>query len=423
MTWIRRNWPDLLIVLFILALIAGFVVVLMGGAGSLFGNRNTSPSSTSSAEPTPPPASTQDPVAAAPGTEPAPAASQPDTAQPFPTPKPNSSTSASTPAAPAVATSSSSTTPNSVKPVKPDAVPVIPAQTVKPDSSTSGSGILETKPAATPTVETVPVRPAPRVEPTPAQPVARPSGDTAPVQSAPRVETAPARPAPTLPETKPAVRTPRVQASGSGIPTKSDYRISAGLYSSSAAAEAVANKIRGLGYPVHVVPSKDDTEVVLVGPFGNRSDANAASGDISRVHQNLFVYAPSSDSASSTASSNDNSNDSTAPSTSTAGDPNSSTASGSSSTGSGSSTAPSSGPASDSPVSGTLYLQVGAFGSQSSADTLMGKLRSSGYSPRTRIGSSGLVRVVVGPFAAAEIDAAKSKLSSEGVESFTVRSK
>jgi len=217
-----------------------------------------------------------------------------------------------------------------------------------------------------------------------------------------------------------------VQASGSGIPTKSDYRISAGLYSSSAAAEEVAGKIRGLGYPVHVVPSKDDTEVVLVGPFGNRSDANAASGDISRVHQNLFVYAPSSDNASNSASSSDNSN--TSSSTPAASDSNSSTPATTPKVDSGSS-APSSGntasgnTASDTPASGTLYLQVGAFGTQGSADTLMEKLRSSGYSPRTRIGSSGLVRVVVGPFAAAEIDAAKSKLSSEGVDSFAVRSK
>jgi len=404
MTWIRRNWPDLLIVLFILALIAGFVVVLMGGAGSLFGNRNSSPSSvvetpapssTPSAKPTPSPAPAQDPVAAAPGTEPVtkpvtePSSSQPDTAKPFPTPEPNSST-------PAPATATGSTPADSVKP---DAIPVIPAQTTKPSSSTAGSSTPETKPAvATPTVETVLVRPAPQVETKPAQPVAKPTVETAPVRPAPRVETTPAQP---------TVRAPRVQASGSGIPTKSDYRISAGLYSSSAAAEEVASKIRGLGYPVHVVPSKDDTEVVLVGPFGNRRDANAASGDISRVHQNLFVYAPSSDGTSGSASSSDNSN--TSSNTPTASDSNSST--------------PSSGnTASDTPASGTLYLQVGAFGSQSSADTLMEKLRSSGYSPRTRIGSSGLVRVVVGPFAAAEIDGAKSKLSSEGVDSFTVRS-
>jgi len=401
----------LLIVLFILALIAGFVVVLMGGAGSLFGNRSSSPSSvvetsTPSSTPSAKPTTAvpaQDPVAAAPGTEPVtkPSSSQPDTTKPFPTPEPNSST-------PAPATANGSTPADAVKP---DPVPVIPAQTAKPSSSTPSPSTPETKPAAaTPTVETVPVRPAPRVETTPAQPVVKPTVETAPAQSAPRVETAPAQPT-----VRPAVRTPRVQASGSGVPTKSDYRISAGLYSSSAAAEDVASKIRGLGYPVHVVPSKDDTEVVLVGPFGNRRDANAASGDISRVHQNLFVYAPSSDSASNSASSSDN--PSISPNTSTAGDPNSSTPATTPKVDSGSSTLPS-----DTPASGTLYLQVGAFGSQSSADTLIEKLRSSGYSPRTRIGSSGLVRVVVGPFAAAEIDAAKSKLSSEGVDSFTVRS-
>ncbi len=408
MTWIRRNWPDLLIVLFILALIAGFVVVLMGGAGSLFG-RNTSsssvlqaPSSTPTNDPATPPAPVQNPVAAAPGTEPAPAAVQPDTAKPFPTPEPDSSTPVAKP------TSSSDT----LKP-KPDTVPVVPAQptqTVKPDSSVPVveapivKAPIVKAPAATPTVETVPVRPAPRVDPVPIQPVAKPIVETAPVQPAPRVQTAP----------RPEVRTPRVQASGSGIPTKSDYRISAGLYSSSAAAEEVASKIRGLGYPVHVVPSKDDTEVVLVGPFGNRRDANAASGDISRVHQNLFVYAPSSESTAAPTSSSDNSNtppasSSPAPANDTAPPSNAAATSPTES-------------ASSTPASGTLYLQVGAFGSQSSADTLMSSLRSNGYSPRTRIGSSGLVRVVVGPFSAGEIDAAKSKLSSEGVDSFTVRS-
>ncbi|MBC7647189.1 MAG: SPOR domain-containing protein [Pseudopedobacter sp.] len=416
MSWIRRNWPDLLIVLFILALIAGFVVVLMGGAGSLFGNRTNTPSSTSSStassvvetrsNPPSPAAPVQETVPAAPGTE-------PPTPEPFPTPEPDSSGATSTTPAPETGATTSGTTGGSDKPnssstssspnetatVKPDtvkpntvpAIPIIPAQPAPSVSSTPESTVPTTP---KPSVEVAPVRPAPRpalVEP--------PTVQTEPVRPVvPRVEPAP-RPQ------QPRVNTPRVQASRVGVPTKSDFRISAGLYSSAASAQAVADKISSLGYPVYVLPSKDDTQVVLVGPFRSRGDANSASGDISRVHQNLFVYAPSSESASSTSS-----NSETAPQTS----------SNEVNTPAPSSTLRTQG--SSTPSSGTSYLQVGAYSTQSGADKLLETLRSSGYSPSTRLSSSGLIRVLVGPFSSGELDAAKGKLSSEGVDSFTVRS-
>jgi cell division septation protein DedD len=426
MSWIRRNWPDLLIVLFILALIAGFVVVLMGGAGSLFGNRNTPSSSattstsssvveTPSNSPTPS-APVQETVPAAPGTE-----------QPFPTPESDASETTSTNSAPVASGTNKPTSPDpssasgGTAAAAPQAIPIIPAQpnSSTPNSSTPNSSTPNSRepnsstpePTPAPPVEVAPVRPAPR--PAPVEP---PTIRAAPVRPVtPRVVEPAPRVAQPAPRPQPRVNTPRVQASGSGIPTKSDFRISAGLYSNAASAQAVADKISGLGYPVYVLPSKDDTQVVLVGPFGNRGDANTASGDISRVHQNLFVYAPSSESASNQSSdrqssSSDNSDSNTA---------NSNTSN------SNGSTTPVARPQADSGSSttaGSSYLQVGAYSTQSGADKLVETLRSSGYSPSTRVSSSGLIRVLVGPFSSGELDVAKGKLSSEGVDSFTVRS-
>ncbi len=411
MTWLRRNWPDLLIVLFILILIAGFVVVLMGGgSGRLLGGQNgvvannvTDPNGTET------PASTPQTVPAAPSTTPKVETVQTPTPT-IPTPSSNSSNSNNS-SGTDTTTGTSTGTSTITKPVEtpPSSVPIIPA---------------------------APVQPAQKPTPKPVESVPQTSTDTSGTTGI--TATTPITTPVTTPITTPTTEQPtppaqpRVSVSRSGIPTKADYRISAGLYSSDAEAQRVAAKIEARGYPAYVLPSKDDTKVVLIGPFNNSADANTALVDISRVHRNLFIYAPSRQPSSDTTST---ATDVAKPSTSTTPlvdqtpAPDQTTPSGSSVTAEPATPAVSNTPAgSDSPKvktalgnSGPVTLQVGAYRKQASVDALVDKLRSAGFPASVRTNEDGLMRVVVGPYSEANLEGAKSRLAVQGFDSFALR--
>ena len=151
----------------------------------------------------------------------------------------------------------------------------------------------------------------------------------------------------------------------------------------------MADRIKGLGYPTYVYPSKDDNYVVLIGPFVNRGDADTAVSQIQPVHQNLFVYAPQNPPAENSA---------TAPSP------------------------PSATTSAQTASSGPVYLQVGAYKRADSAVPAIDQLRTLGFNPSLRTDTNGMVRVVVGPFAAGDLPSAQAKLQGAGyTDAFQIR--
>lgn len=341
MTWFRKHWPDLLILFFIVLILAGAVLILFGGTKRLFNLSAEQPSTPVEQSvpevqeiPLNPPPQTET-------VEPAPTEPQTQTSELSQQPEPESA-----------ATQSTTEAENPAETTQP--VPVIPAE---PQTSTTE------KPAANPETAqtTAPQKPA----------ATQPSETQKPAEQTPEV-------------TKPAV-----QAISGRAPTKQDYRISAGLFDTEAQAGLVAEKIKALGYPTYVFPSKDETFVVLVGPFVNRADADTAVSQIQPAHQNLFVYAPQNAPAGTSTTTSTN-------------------------------TAPS---ASSSPTStGPVYLQVGAYKRADSAMPAVEQLRGLGLNPSLRSDTSGMVRVVVGPIGAAELQTVQSKLNAAGyTDAFQVR--
>ncbi|MFN8508992.1 MAG: SPOR domain-containing protein [Deinococcaceae bacterium] len=323
MSWMRRNWPDVLIVVFILVLVAGFGIVLTQGTLVFEVGR---------------------------------VKRQPETVAE--TPKPT---------------------------VRPQVEPSIPKVPTSPEQS-------ETKPTETesvPEIPSVPLdKPTPKTSPVPtekaestSESVSKPNRETSEITRAPK------QPEEAAPVTAPSTR---VTVARVGIPSKSDYRISAGLYSSESAAQDVADKIETLGYPTYVLPSQNDTWVVLTGPFANRRDADLASGEIGRIHENLFVYAPS------------RSKDAVTPAE--PGTPTQVTET-----------------QVPTPSTGSVSLQVGAYRNEASAEVFADQLRQEGYAVSLQTTSNGLIRVLVGPVLESNTAEMQSKLQMQGHDSFVVR--
>ncbi|MBB6097717.1 cell division septation protein DedD [Deinobacterium chartae] len=355
MTWLKRNWPDLLIVLLILLLVAGFALVLLGGPQKIFGQR---------------PAAVPDIAVQAP---------EPSTAEPEPVPvEPEP-----IPAAPQTEPEPEPQTPEETEPT----VPLEP----------SAPADVADEPAEIPVIPAAPAQPEPE-RPEPERPVAepKPAPATPPAQAAPTPAPAPA----TRPQAQAPARRP-VPVSRGTAPTKADFRISAGLYGSEAAAAGVAERIRAAGYPSYVFPSKDQSFVVLVGPFADRASADAARNDISRVHDNLFVYAPEAAPAPQAATA------APAPSATPAAAPAAAETPAAASAETGS--------------AGPVYLQVGAYQRQESATPILERLRELGYQPALRTSSGGLTRVIVGPFGEDAANETRARLSAQGIESFPLR--
>ena len=65
------------------------------------------------------------------------------------------------------------------------------------------------------------------------------------------------------------------------------------------------------------------------------------------------------------------------------------------------------------------YLQVGAFVSPSSAEPRLTRLESLGYSV-TQVNDDNTVKLLVGPFAPAELRAAQARLEAQGLENFPI---
>ena len=355
MDWLRRNWPDLLIGVALVAVIAGIIATLISG-GTFFpvgGNRTAdTPSQTG-------------PAVAGPNQTPPQQSDQADA------PPTSSSVSATTP----------QTDPSSTPTVtladppatQPDATATQEPQTG--DQDTSG-GIAVLPPdggQATSTLTT----------------------------TAPPTTTSTPTPSPTTTQTTTAASS----VTASSVPD-APYRVSVGAYGNIDNAQRQLETFRDAGYPVFL-GTQGDLNIVLVGPYDTDAEARGVAqrireSDLGVSDPTVYLLeedAPTAGEAAVSAS---------APA-----------AASSSSTVQPTPATQASAPQSEATVTtdGDRYLQVGAYGSRDSSVPQRERLEGLGFVVSERL-ESDLVKLLIGPFDAAGLANAQSRLQAAGIDSF-----
>ncbi len=381
MDWLRRNWPDLIIGIALVAVIAGIVVTLLSGGSVLsLGGRE--------ANPTLPPQ-----PAAQTGTQ--------DEVQPA--------------------------APNNQLDETPDETGVV----VVPPGAESGNGAEGTDEGADAIIPVTPGGAAPErageADETP-QDGALTDAPTAPAESE-RTDDLTSDEPTDLPVV--AVPPGEVVVSGgaNGIidvpPPEGTYRVSVDAYASRENAERRAAELRDEGYPVFI-GQQGDLSLVLVGPYDAPEDANEVTQRLRDSGLSLdayvVVYRPETATEAGVTSVD-------APTTtdvqtadvqtadtqaSAESDPLQedilpADASGETDTGTALTD--------EDEAGGARYLQVGAFASRSSAEPRLTRLESLGYSV-SQTDDNGVIKLFVGPFAPAELPAAQARLDAQGLENF-----
>lgn len=355
MDWLRRNWPDLAIGVALVAVIGGIIATLLTG-GSFF------PSATAPTDP---------PAVSAPVTTP-PADSESATAG-----EPTADTDADTAAAEPT-----------TEPAASEAAPVQPGVAVlAPD----GTPVDDTAAAPTPQVEALaPAPPAPATPPAAAAPAPAPAAPATPAPAAPAPAPAPAAAAP-------AATGPLPSASSD---PEAPYRVSVGAFGNPDNAARQAETFRAAGFPVFT-GTQGDLTIVLVGPYASEADAAAVATRIRAgafgIDPVIYRFEPDAPSAASATPAPQAAAATPTPAAAPA--------------------APTPPAPASAPSSGERYLQVGAFASAESAQPLRTQLAALGYATRD-VSEDGLVKVLVGPFDAAALQAARSRLDAEGIQSF-----
>ena len=184
------------------------------------------------------------------------------------------------------------------------------------------------------------------------------------------------------------------------MPTRNDYRVSLGTFSSAAAVQTATAGVSRLGYTVYPITVASGA-VAQVGPFATREQASQALADIQRALPSALLYPPRNAPASD----------------SNTGSTSSSTPAASQSTSSAQATSPASSSAPD----GLVYLQVGAYNSIDAAQTTVDKMRALGYEPSVNAPANRKVTVLVGPFHGDALLRTERRLDANGQDHFRVR--
>ncbi|GMA16955.1 hypothetical protein E5F05_15845 [Deinococcus metallilatus] len=420
-----RRWPDLLIGLLVLLLLAGFASLLLGQRRSQVAQAPAAPVT----EPAPVPESPSADIPAAPGTDltpdnngaTAPAASTP--------PADTSGTDQGNTASSQPGTSAPASQPDhSTQTSSPAATSPATAPAAAPRTDTASSSSPATKPEETPTPGTTPPPAASGNAPTsngvpvvPAEPIpAAPAAPPVPAVTLTPPPVNPTVPAPAQPSASPRAGG-AVATSEQRMPLRSDYRISLGTFASTDAAQSRTQGVRDLGYTIYPIDVGNQV-VAQVGPFADEATARQALSDIHRVYPRALLYAPrhrtlteNSESGSSSSSGSDTNGTASEPDrTAAPASPTPTTPAPSEATA----------PAAASPApapSGPVYLQVGAFDRVESAQTLVGQLREQGYAPTVNAPEGRKVTVLIGPFSGAALTSAEEKLDANGFDHFRVR--
>lgn len=386
-----RRWPDLLIGLLVLLLLAGFAALLLG-------QRSPAPTPTATQAPAPAATSAATPPApvvipSAPGAD----LGQTETPAPMAAPQNPAATSpAETPAQtaePAPSSPTASQTETAATPQATATTPSAPSAASTPTPSTS--------------IPVVPAEPIPAPVTPPAAQVPVPAPSTSSAQT-----TAPA------PSTSSASVPPRsggaVATSEQRTPLRSDYRISLGTFGSTSEAQSRTQGVSELGYTVYPIDLGSQV-VAQVGPFADEATARQALADIQRAYPGAVLYPPRNRSLTGSSRANGTAAESSPSTTAPAAVQPESTST--TSTAPAETTTARTTPAPSDPV----YLQVGAFDRVESAQNLVGQLREQGYTPTVNAPEGRKVTVLIGPFSGKALTDAEAKLDANGFDHFRVR--
>ena len=239
------------------------------------------------------------------------------------------------------------------------------------------------------------------------------------------------------------------------------FRVAAGAVDSRDAAVGLAESYREAGYTV-TVEQQNDLYLLWIGPYATRDGAERVASRLiaDDVVSDALVYTYSGPDAASGNSAPDTGSSATAPdnnapnnvlsgnetasvgrasdagsSAGSAGTSSTATADNGANTGASANTNANAGnngalasatpattpEANPATTTAQRYLQVGAFASAKSAQPLRGQLGALGFNVTQSVSDSGLVRLFVGPFGAAQLTQAQQRLAAQGVtDSFPV---
>ncbi len=367
MDWLRRNWPDLLIGVALVAVIAGIIATLISG-GTFFPVRRGG-TTTPTPQPTTPITGSTTPGTTTPGTT---------------TPSTTTPTTPSTGAQPTDPGASGAQSGAAQDPADPppstEGVAVLPPSGAAGSTGTTAAGT----PGTTGTTGSTATGTSGGVTALP------PAGSTV---TTPTTTATPST-TPSTPST-PTVTTPATPASAGS--DQASYRVSVGAFGNADNAQRLASQFQSAGYPV-LLGSQGNLTIVLVGPYATEAEArNVAdqinAGDFGVVDPTVYRYVPDEAAATSTTTTAP-----AAPATSAATAP----------------AAPATAPA----TSATgRYLQVGAYANRESSLPQRTRLEGLGFAV-TEVQEGELLKLLVGPYQGAALTEAQSRLAANGIENF-----
>ncbi|ABF44933.1 SPOR domain protein [Deinococcus geothermalis DSM 11300] len=387
-----RRWPDLLIGLLVLLLLAGFVTLLLG-------QRSPAPTPTATQAPAPEATSAATPPApvvipSAPGTD------LGQTETPAPTAAPQNP----------AATSSAATSAQTAEPASSQPAASQPETAATPQATATTPSATST-PSASTTIPVVPAEPIPAPVTSPAAQAPVPTPSTSSAQTTPATTPAPSTASASVPPRSGGA----VATSEQRTPLRSDYRISLGTFGSTGEAQSRTQGVSELGYTVYPIDLGSQV-VAQVGPFADEATARQALADIQRAYPGAILYPPRNRSLTGSSRANGTAAESS-PSTPTAPAAVQSESTSTTSTAPAETTTARTTPA----PSGPVYLQVGAFDRVESAQNLVGQLREQGYTPTVNAPEGRKVTVLIGPFSGKALTDAEAKLDANGFDHFRVR--
>lgn len=365
MDWIRRNWPDVLIGVALVAVIAGIIVTLLGG-GSVF-DFSRSPRT--------------------PSPEPGAAVTAPQVADepvsPLATPLADDELADDTLADDELAGDEAERTADGVIPVTPSNG----AQTAEDDAAGELAQPLEGETATAEDAETTVLAGTPTTE--------------TPVTTEAPATTTPA----TTPTTQATAPSPDAAP---GTANGEPWRIVVGTFRVPDNAERLAAEMRDEGHPVFIA-TQGELNVVMVGPFADEGETRALAQEFRDDGREADVFRLNA--AARATSSAAASVDADAPVEITPVE-----------------TTPVDTAALDTAAvettpsvlgqaaTGSRYVQVGAYRSDASAAPQRERLEALGYEVTVLTTDTGLIRLLIGPFTPEEAASVRERLDAQGIE-------
>lgn len=370
MDWIRRNWPDLLIGVALVAVIAGIIVTLLGG-GSVF-DFSRSPR----------------------------------------TPSPEPSTAVITPQV-------------ADQPVSPLATPLA-------DDELADDGLADDELAGDEAETTadgvVPVTPSNGTETS--QELAQPlEGEAAAAEDAEATVQADTpttgAPASTETTTTTTTTTPTTQTTPSpdAAPAAENgepWRIVVGTFRVPDNAERLAAEMRDEGHPVFIA-TQGELNVVMVGPFADEGETRALAQSFRDEGREADVFRLSTAASGTVTTSAPASADATAPVEITPVETTLVETTPAEATSVETAPIETASPAAASvpgqaAATGSRYMQVGAYRSDASAAPQRERLEALGYEVTPLTTDTGLIRLLIGPFTPEETASVRERLDAQGIE-------